>query len=62
VLDARLMTLVCTKIIVAKSKVVKTGCNLEEFSKDGYGSKKGCFSNDDDDPFNIATFFVLYLC
>jgi hypothetical protein len=27
------------KIIVVKSKVVKTGCNLEESSKESYGSK-----------------------
>jgi hypothetical protein len=28
------------KIIVAKSKEVKTGCNLEEPPKEGYGSKR----------------------
>jgi hypothetical protein len=27
---------------------VKTGCNLAESSKEGYGSKGGCFGNDDD--------------
>jgi hypothetical protein len=27
------------QIIVAKSKEVKTGCNLAESSKEGYGSK-----------------------
>jgi hypothetical protein len=38
-LDARLTTLPVQKIIVAKSKEVKTICNLAEFSKEGYGSK-----------------------
>jgi hypothetical protein len=33
------MTLLCKRIIVAKSKETKTGCNLEEFSKEGYGPK-----------------------
>jgi hypothetical protein len=28
---------------------VKTGCNLAESSKEGYGSKRGCFANGDDD-------------
>jgi hypothetical protein len=28
------------KIIVAKFKEVTTGCNLTEFSKKGYGSKR----------------------
>jgi hypothetical protein len=28
---------------------VKTGCNLAESSKKDYGSKKGCFANDDCD-------------
>jgi hypothetical protein len=28
---------------------VKTGCNLIESSKDGYGLRKGCSANDDDD-------------
>jgi hypothetical protein len=32
--------LLCKKIIVAKSKKVKTGCNLAESSKEGYGSKR----------------------
>jgi hypothetical protein len=41
-LDARLTDL-------AKSKEVKTGCNLAESSKKGYGSKRGCVANDDDD-------------
>jgi hypothetical protein len=41
VLEARLATLLCKKkIIVAKSKEVKPGCNLAEFSKEGYGSKR----------------------
>jgi hypothetical protein len=38
-LDARLTTLLCKKKIVAKSKEVKSGCNLAESSKKGYGSK-----------------------
>jgi hypothetical protein len=38
-LDARLTTLLRKIIIVAKSKEVKTGSNLVEFSKEGYGSK-----------------------
>jgi hypothetical protein len=40
VLDARLTTLLCKKIIVAKSKEVKTGCNLAESSKEDCGSKR----------------------
>jgi hypothetical protein len=40
-LDARLTTLLCTKISVVKSKEVKTGCNLAESSKESYA--------DDDD-------------
>jgi hypothetical protein len=28
---------------------VETGYNLAESSKKGYGPKKGCFANDDDD-------------
>jgi hypothetical protein len=43
-LDARLTTLLCKNIIVAKSKEVKTGWSnsryLAEFSKEGYGSKR----------------------
>jgi hypothetical protein len=39
-LDAGLTTLLCYKIVVAKSKEVKTGCNLSESNKEGYGSKK----------------------
>jgi hypothetical protein len=40
-LDARLTTLLCKKtIIVTKSKEVKTGYNLAESSKGGYGSRK----------------------
>jgi hypothetical protein len=31
------MTLHCKKIIVAKSKEVKTGCNLVESSQEVYG-------------------------
>jgi hypothetical protein len=44
--DARLVTLLCKNIIVEKSKEVKTGSDLAEFYKKGYGSKKGCFAND----------------
>jgi hypothetical protein len=39
-LDTRLLTLLCKKITVAKSKEVKTGYNLAESSKKGYGSKR----------------------
>jgi hypothetical protein len=37
-LDARLTTLLCKRIIVAKSKEVKTGSYLSESFKKGYGS------------------------
>jgi hypothetical protein len=30
----------CKEIIAAKSKEVKTGCNLAESSKEGYGSER----------------------
>jgi hypothetical protein len=36
------------KIIVAESKEVKTGCNLAESSREGCGSKRGCFANGGD--------------
>jgi hypothetical protein len=39
-LNARLTTLLCKKIIVAKSKEVKTRSNLAELFKKGYGSKR----------------------
>jgi hypothetical protein len=39
-LDARLTTLLCKKIIVTKSKEVKTGCNRAESSTEGCGSKR----------------------
>jgi hypothetical protein len=42
-LDARLTTLLCKKSIVANSKEVKTGCDLAESSKDGYGSERAVF-------------------
>jgi hypothetical protein len=49
-LDAGLTTLLCKiKIIVAKFEEAKTGCKLGESSKEGCGSKKGCFASDDDD-------------
>jgi hypothetical protein len=36
-----LTTLLCkNKYIVAKSKEVKSGCNMTESSKEGYGSKR----------------------
>jgi hypothetical protein len=38
-LDARLTTLLCKSISIAKSKEVKTGSNLAGSSKEGYGSK-----------------------
>jgi hypothetical protein len=36
---------VCKRIIVAKCREVKTGCNMVESSGDGCGSKEGCFAN-----------------
>jgi hypothetical protein len=39
-LDARLTTLLCKKITVAKSKELKTGRNLAEPSKECYGPKR----------------------
>jgi hypothetical protein len=39
-LDSRLMTLLCKKNIVAKSKAVKTGCNQPESFKKCYGTKR----------------------
>jgi hypothetical protein len=42
-LNVRLTALVCKRIIVAKSKEVKTGSNLEESSKEGCGSEKVVF-------------------
>jgi hypothetical protein len=47
-LEARLTVLLCKKRSLAKSKKVKTGSNLAEFSKKGYGSK-GLFPSDDED-------------
>jgi hypothetical protein len=35
------------KYFVAKFKGMKTGSNVAESSKEGYGSKSGCFSSDD---------------
>jgi hypothetical protein len=43
-LDARLKTLLCERITVAKFKKVKRGSNLAEFCKEGYGSKCAVFS------------------
>jgi hypothetical protein len=40
---------------------VKTGCNLVETSKEGYG-KKECFANDDDDDYRpIYLYYVTLL-
>jgi hypothetical protein len=39
-LDARLTTLLCKRITVAKPKEVKTGSNLAESSKEDYGSTR----------------------
>jgi hypothetical protein len=39
-LDARLTTLLCKEIIVAKSKETNTGCNVAESSEEGYSSKR----------------------
>jgi hypothetical protein len=44
-----LTTLLCKKNIVAKSKEVKIGSDLAQSSKEYYGSKRGCFANDDDE-------------
>jgi hypothetical protein len=38
-MDAKLMTLLCKKNTVAKSKPMTTGPNVAESSKEGYGSK-----------------------
>jgi hypothetical protein len=35
----RLITLLCKKTVIAKTKEVKPGSNVVEFSKEGYGSK-----------------------
>jgi hypothetical protein len=43
VLDASLTALLCKKITVAKSKEVKTACNLAKSSKESYGSKRAVF-------------------
>jgi hypothetical protein len=37
------MALLFKKIIFSKTKEVKTGCNLTESCKEGYGSKKDIF-------------------
>jgi hypothetical protein len=39
-LDARLTTFALKKNIVAKSKEVKTGCNMAQSSKEDCGSKR----------------------
>jgi hypothetical protein len=39
-LETRLTTLLCKRITVVKSRDVKTGSNLAELSKEGYGSKR----------------------
>jgi hypothetical protein len=36
------------KITLAKSKEMNTGSNMAECSKEGYGSKKSRFTNNDD--------------
>jgi hypothetical protein len=38
-LDARIIILLFKKVAVTKSEAVKTGSNLAETSKEGYGSK-----------------------
>jgi hypothetical protein len=42
-LGSRLTTLLCKKIIVAKSKEVKTGYNLAGSCKEAYGPKRDVF-------------------
>jgi hypothetical protein len=46
--DASLTTLLCKTVIVAKSKEMKSGSILTEYSKKCYGSKR-VFANDDDE-------------
>jgi hypothetical protein len=42
-MDARLRNVLFKKVNVAKSREVKLGCNQEESSKEGYGSKRAVF-------------------
>jgi hypothetical protein len=63
------VTLPCKKFIVAKSKEVKTGSNLAESYKEGYGSKRAVLpvvmvvvvvmmiiiDDDDDDDDDVST-------
>jgi hypothetical protein len=44
-----MMTLLCIKFIIAKSKGIKTGCSLAELSEEGRISKSGSFVNGADD-------------
>jgi hypothetical protein len=55
-LDARLTTLLCKKIIVAKSKEVKTGCNTADSCKEGLFASE----DDDNDDDLIYLFIVVY--
>jgi hypothetical protein len=48
------MAMLCKKITAAKSKEVKTGCNLAESSKEGYGSKRAVASDDDEQKTHSA--------
>jgi hypothetical protein len=49
-LDTRLTTLLCENIIIdAKSKEVKTGCNLAELLRQAMAQKLLFADNDDDD-------------
>jgi hypothetical protein len=43
-LDAGLTTLLCKQITVAKCEEVKTGCNLSNSPKEGYGSERAVLS------------------
>jgi hypothetical protein len=60
-LDAKLLTLLCKEITVAKAKEVKTGwsnsqelANVTESSKEDYGSKRAVF------PTMITMMMIVY--
>jgi hypothetical protein len=49
VFDARLTTLLCKEIIVAKTRELKTECNLTESSERDYGPNMDVFANGNGD-------------
>jgi hypothetical protein len=57
-LDARLKTLLCEKNSAVKSKEVQLGCNLAEFSEEGYSSKERFTNADDDDDDFLLLLYV----